>query len=213
MAWCLSTRASVATVLSMHQCISSSLWINICYITEKIVWIIYMYIGIFSHLPIIIIANILNLIKLNIVCKWLNFDRNINIYLTTDLILMWVCLALVCCHTICLLSVWISIASPHTKVSNDLHGQSQIISFIPQLVCQHCNLMYTCFRHSQFYKQTWIFNTTFPNIIHFGKQRNKSCFMPSHDNYTSHDSLGMWTCGQKKIAMEHPKHFVLLLHI
>ena len=28
MAWCLSTRASVATVLGMHPCISSCLWVN-----------------------------------------------------------------------------------------------------------------------------------------------------------------------------------------
>ena len=28
MAWCFSTRASVATVLSMHSCISSCLWVN-----------------------------------------------------------------------------------------------------------------------------------------------------------------------------------------
>ena len=31
MVWCIGTRAVVATMLSIHQCFSSSLWVNKCY--------------------------------------------------------------------------------------------------------------------------------------------------------------------------------------
>ena len=42
MAWCFSTRASVATVLSMHPCVSSCLWVKKYLFSAKI-WVIFLW--------------------------------------------------------------------------------------------------------------------------------------------------------------------------